>query len=244
MQGTTMHGNDLTADRSMAVARNTGSPAACPTRKAGPVPAGGLFRLLLGALLAATTLPAQAGAIERLNAFVEKTRSARADFSQVVTDSAGKTVQESSGVVEFSRPGRFRWHYRKPFEQLVIGDGSALWIYDADLRQVTTRRLDSALGSSPAALLAGSDEIGRYFSLEAQGRQGRLEWLEARPYDQDSMFDRVRMGFARDMLEVMELYDHFGQKTVIRFSRLQRNPVFAADAFTFVPPPGVDVVRE
>jgi outer membrane lipoprotein carrier protein len=203
-----------------------------------------LLTVIAGLVLAAASAAADAGAIEQLNAFVEKTRSARADFTQLVTDSAGNTVQESSGVVEFSRPGRFRWHYRKPFEQLVVGDGQSLWIYDEDLNQVTTRRLDSALGSSPAALLAGSDEIGEYFSLSAKGRQGRLEWLEARPKDEDSMFDYVRMGFARDTLEIMELYDHFGQKSVIRFSRMQRNPGFAADAFTFVPPPGADVVSE
>lgn len=203
-----------------------------------------LMTSMAGIVLAAASAAAGADAVEQLNAFIEGTRSARASFTQSVTDSAGETVQESSGLVEFSRPGRFRWHYRKPFEQLVVGDGETLWIYDEDLEQVTARKLDSALGSSPAALLAGSDEIGKYFAVESKGKRGGLEWLEARPYDEDSMFERVQMGFVRDTLEVMELYDHFGQKTVIRFSGLQRNPGFAADAFTFVPPPGADVVSE
>lgn len=187
---------------------------------------------------------AQAGAIERLDEFIKGTRAARAQFTQIVSDADGKKIQESSGQVEFSRPGKFRWHYTAPFEQLVIGDGETLWIYDRDLSQVTRRKLDGALGSSPAALLAGSDDIDKYFSLNALGKKGRFEWLEVKPYDQDSLFDRVRLGFSRSTLEVMELFDHFGQKTVIRFSKLARNPGFAADAFSFTPPPGVDVVTD
>jgi outer membrane lipoprotein carrier protein len=202
------------------------------------------LRLFIPLFFVMAAAAAHAGAIEQLDAFVKGTRDARADFSQTVFDGDGKKIQESKGVVEFSRPGRFRWHYREPFEQLVVGDGERLWIYDKDLNQVTTRKLDGALGSSPAALLAGSDDIDKYFSLNALGKQGRHEWLEVRPYDKDSMFERVRMGFSRNTIQVMELFDHFSQKTVIRFSGLKRNPGFAADAFSFTPPPGADVVTE
>jgi len=185
-----------------------------------------------------------AGAIEQLQGFIKNTRSARASFTQSVVDIDGEALQDSSGVVEFFRPGKFRWHYREPFEQLVVGDGTTLWVYDKDLSQVTTRKLGSALGSSPAALLAGSDNVEQYFSLAAQGRKGGYEWLEAIPNDEDSLFDRVRMGFDANTLYIMELYDHFGQKTVIRFSEFMRDPVFPAENFTFTPPPGVDVVSE
>ena len=188
--------------------------------------------------------PSFAGAIEQLHGFIEQTRSARASFTQSVVDVDGVNLQDSSGVVEFSRPGKFRWLYREPFEQLLVGDGSNLWIYDKDLSQVTTRKLGRALGSSPAALLAGSDDVERYFSIEAAGKTGRFEWLEARPNDKDSLFERVRMGFNADTLHIMELYDHFGQKTVIRFSNFKRNPDFSAGTFSFTPPPGVDVVTE
>ncbi|HWQ38433.1 MAG TPA: outer membrane lipoprotein chaperone LolA [Burkholderiales bacterium] len=195
-------------------------------------------------LLWAFALPAAAGPIEQLEAFIQTTRAARADFTQTVTGPEGKDVQQSSGTVEFFRPGRFRWEYKKPFVQLIVADGERLWIYDKDLNQVTIRKLDKALGSSPAALLAGTDEIERFFSLEAQGRKGGLDWLQARPYEEDSLFERVRMGFAKNTLATMELYDHFGQKTVIRFSRLERNPGFAPGTFSFTPPPGADVVTD
>lgn len=208
---------------------------------------GARVTLRLLALLLATiicTPASHAGGIEELQAFIKQTRSARATFTQTVVDAQGLNVQDSSGVVEFARPGRFRWHYLTPFEQLVVGDGTNLWVYDKDLAQVTTRKLGRALGSSPAALLAGSDDVERFFSLESLGREGGYEWLEVIPNDEESLFERVRMAFSSSTLQVMELYDHFGQKTVISFSDFKRNPNFAPDAFTFTPPPGVDVVTD
>lgn len=197
--------------------------------------------LLAGLLLAA---PAGAGPIEKMRVFFEQARSARADFTQTVTDSSGEIAQNASGVVQFQRPGRFRWTYDKPYEQVIVGDGEKLWVYDKDLNQVTERKLDKALGSSPAALLAGSDEVDRYFALTPIGTQGRLDWLEAKPKDRESLFDRVNMGFNGNTLEVMELYDHFQQKTTIRLSKLQRNPKTPAGFYSFTIPEGADVVTE
>ena len=199
------------------------------------------FVLLLGGLLA---LPVHAGPIEKMREFIQQTRSARAVFTQTVADSSGQISQKASGTVQFQRPGKFRWTYSKPYEQLIVGDGETLWIYDKDLNQVTQRKLDKALGSSPAALLAGADDIEKYFSLNAIGKKGKLDWLEVRPYDEDSLFDKVRMGFNKNTLEVMELFDHFGQKTTILLSRLERNPVTPADTYTFTIPDGADVVTE
>ena len=200
-----------------------------------------IIALLFGGLLA---FPVHAGPIEKMREFIQQTRSARAVFTQTVADSGGQISQKASGTVQFQRPGRFRWTYSKPYEQLIVGDGEKLWIYDKDLNQVTQRKLDKALGSSPAALLAGADDIEKYFSLNAIGKKGKLDWLEVRPYDEDSLFDKVRMGFNKNTLEVMELYDHFGQKTTIRLSRLERNPVTPGDTYTFTIPDGADVVTE
>ena len=204
-------------------------------------PAVPIIALFFSALLG---FPAHAGPIEKLRAFIEQTRSARAIFTQTVADSRGEITQQASGTVQFQRPGKFRWTYSKPYEQLIVGDGEKLWIYDKDLNQVTQRKLDKALGSSPAALLAGADDIERYFSLNALGKKGKLDWLEVKPYDEDSLFDKVRMGFNKNTLEVMELYDHFGQKTTIKLSSLERNPVTRGDTYTFTVPDGADVVTE
>ena len=197
--------------------------------------------LLAGAIIA---MPANAGSIEKLHAFIEQTRSAKATFTQQVTDADGNVQQEASGTVQFQRPGKFRWTYDKPYEQIIVGDGEKLWIYDKDLNQVTRRNLDKALGSSPAALLAGADDVDKYFSLSAVGVKGKLDWLEVKPYDADSLFEKVRMGFRGNTLEVMELHDHFGQKTTIKLSNLQRNPKTPPDLYTFTVPKGADVVTD
>ncbi len=197
--------------------------------------------ILLTFLLASS---AHADAVERFKAFVRSTQSARADFEQKVHGRDGKVTQESSGSFVFQRPGRFRWTYAKPVDQLIVGDGERVWIYDRDLNQVTVRRLSRALGSTPAALLAGASEVEAAFELRDAGRRDGLEWLEATPKEREAGFERVRMAFGAAGLEAMELVDHFGHTTVLRFSRLQRNPKVDPAEFRFEPPKGADVLGE
>ena len=195
-------------------------------------------------LLCLFPLAAPAASVEDLKSLLQQTTTARARFAQMVLDKNMKQLQQATGTMQFARPGKFRWEYDKPYEQVIVGDGEKLWIYDKDLNQVTRRNLDKALGSSPAALLAGADDVDKYFSLNAIGVKKKLDWLEVKPYDDGSLFERVRMGFRGNMLEVMELHDHFGQKTTIKFSNLQRNPKTSPDLYTFTVPKGADVVTE
>lgn len=198
--------------------------------------------LILPLLLLAHT--AYAGSVDSLRTFVRETRTARAQFAQTVQDRNGHVTNQSSGVMAFSRPGKFRWTYAKPYEQLIVGDGAKVWIYDKELNQVTVRKLDEALGSSPAALLAGNNEIEKFFSLRDAGTKEGLNWLEATPKSKDTLFAGVRMGFSGNDLKQMELQDNFGQTTIIRFEKLERNPKIAADQFSFSPPKGADVIGE
>jgi outer membrane lipoprotein carrier protein len=156
----------------------------------------------------------------------------------------GRKPQQSSGVVAISRPGKLRWDIQKPFPQLVVGDGEKIWIYDPELKQVTVRKAGQAISGSPAALLAGSNELERDFILKEAGDADGLAWVEATPRQNESGFEKVRLGFAGSELRAMELYDNFGQTTHIRFSRIERNPVLPASTFRFTPPPGADVIGE
>jgi outer membrane lipoprotein carrier protein len=187
---------------------------------------------------------AQASAIDRFKTFVRATQSARADFEQKVYDRGGKLTQESKGTFVFQRPGLFRWVYAKPVDQVIVGDGERVWIHDRDLNQVTVRKLSAALGSTPAALLAGSADIEKAFELSDGGGRDGLEWLEAKPREREAGFERVRMGFDADGLRAMELMDHFGQTTRLRFSNLVRNPKVDRSEFRFEPPKGADVLGE
>lgn len=202
------------------------------------------MRKLLFTLLLLATGFASAQSVEALKGLLNQTTTAKGRFAQTVLDKNRKTLQQASGTMEFSRPGRFRWEYNKPYEQTIVGDGRRLWIYDKDLNQVTVRKLDRALGASPAALLAGSNEIEKSYALKAAGSEGGLDWLEAVPRSQDTAFERIRLGLGKAGLEQMELKDQFGQTTIIRFSDLQRNVKLAPDSFRFTPPKGADVISE
>ncbi len=187
---------------------------------------------------------AHADSIERFKTFLRDTQSARAAFEQQVYGRGGKLVQESKGAFVFQRPGRFRWSYAEPVDQLIVGDGERVWIYDRDLNQVTVRRLSKALGSTPAALLAGAADVDKAFALSEAGTRDGLEWLDAKPKEAEAGFDRIRMGFSATGLEAMELTDNFGQTTRLRFSNLQRNPKVDPGEFRFEPPKGADVLGE
>ncbi|NNM80647.1 MAG: outer membrane lipoprotein chaperone LolA [Gallionella sp.] len=202
-------------------------------------------KIIAVSLLLLLPLYAHAGAIAKLKTFIASTHSAQADFTQEVHDQNGKRVQSASGVMQFQRPGKFRWTYQKPYAQIIVGDGAKFWMYDADLNQVTVKKLDAALGSSPAALLSGNNEIERGFVLQEDGSDAGLEWLQASAKTTDTSFGKIRMGFnAQSELVAMELNDTFGHQTVLRFSNMRHNPKFPAQQFQFTPPKGADVLGE
>ena len=195
-------------------------------------------------LLCAVASLADAATIERLRAFVRETQTARANFSQTVTDRSGRPKQEASGEFAISRPGKFRWSVAKPYQQLLVGDGERVWIYDPDLNQVVKRRADQALGTTPAALLAGKDDVERAFEWHDLPAADGLDWLGATPKDKESSFTEIRLGFDASGLAALEIFDNFGQRTRIKLTKLERNPKLPPDLFKFTPPKGADVVGD
>jgi outer membrane lipoprotein carrier protein len=194
--------------------------------------------------LCAVASATQAATIERLRAFVHDTQTARASFTQTVTDRNGRPKQQASGEFAISRPGKFRWSVAKPYQQLLVGDGERVWIYDPDLNQVVKRRADQALGTTPAALLAGKEEVERAFDWQDLPAADGLDWLSARPKDKESSFTEIRLGFDASGLAALDIYDNFGQRTRVKLSKLERNPKLPADLFKFAPPKGADVVGD
>ena len=205
--------------------------------------------LLAVVISSAAFLPAlaSADALAQFKSFVTTTQSAKGDFSQrlVKTGSgSAKASSVSSGTFVFARPGKFIWAYQKPYEQLLQADGEKLYIYDKDLNQVTTRKLGSALGSSPAAILFGSNDLEQNFTLKEGGTRDGLEWLEATPKTKDTTFDHISIGLRNGLPETMELLDSFGQVSLLNFTNFQKNPPLKANSFTFTVPKGADVLNE
>jgi len=192
-----------------------------------------------------------AGGLESLEAFVRSAKSGRAEFTQTVTapPREGQTARDkvSSGSFSFQRPGKFRFDYRKPFAQTIVADGETLWLYDADLNQVTQRKQSQVLGSTPAAVIAAAPDLRALqadFTLEAAPDRDGLQWVKATPKNKDGQLQSVLVGFRGDALAALEILDSFGQRSVLSFSKFELNPALGAGAFSFKPPAGADVIRQ
>lgn len=194
--------------------------------------------------LVALSGPASANAsgLAQLKSFVDGAKTGRTMFRQSVLAKGRDQAQVSSGTFTFARPGRFRWAYEKPYEQLIVGDGTKLWIYDHDLNQVTTHKQDVSLGASPAALLSGDNSLERNFEVVDAGSSEGLEFVDARPRASESGVERVRIGFRDNLPRMMELRDMFGNITTLTFESFERNVKLDPAQFVFVPPKGADVV--
>ncbi len=201
----------------------------------------------VGVTLAALVAPAYASGTAQLKAFVAQVKSARGEFEQKQVkgqqDGALKVSNAASGTFEFARPGRFIWRYVKPYDQLLQADGETLYIYDKDLNQVTERKLGASLGASPAAILFGSNDIEKNFTLKDAGVKNGIDWVELKPKAKDTQFQRVGIGFRDGNLAAMELYDAFGNVTLLTFDKIQKNPPMSADNFKFTMPKGADLIK-
>jgi outer membrane lipoprotein carrier protein len=206
---------------------------------------------LLAGLFCTVAGSAWADGLESLEAFVKTVKSGRAEFTQTVTapprEGQPGRVKTSTGTFEFHRPGKFKFDYRKPFAQSIVADGKTLWLYDADLNQVTQRTQAQALGSTPAALIASAADLRALqadFALEAAPEREGLQWVKATPKNKDGQLQSVMVGFQGDALAALEILDSFGQRSMLKFSKVEVNPALPAGTFEFKAPAGADVLKQ
>jgi outer membrane lipoprotein carrier protein len=165
-----------------------------------------------------------------------------ADFKQTIDDGHGNVVRSAAGKLYLQKPGKFRWDYAEPSEQLILADGKQIWFYDKDLQQANVRNMDASLANTPAVLLSGGGSLSSQFDVTALPPSDGLEWYQLIPKHSDTDFQLVRIGFRNGDLASMFLADKLNQVTQLTFSNPKRNAKFAADLFNFVPPAGVDVI--
>lgn len=186
----------------------------------------------------------QAQPVARLKAFLARTKSLTAEFKQILLNEAGSPMRSSYGVFYLQRPGKFRWDYQKPFQQQIIALDGKVWFYDTELEQVTVKKLDDSVGSTPALLLSSDIVLEDNYSIADQGNEDGLQWLKLVPKNQDSSFRQLLIGLEKDSLASMELSDNFGQLTRIIFFNVKANPPIDPKLFEFHAPPGADVFSE
>lgn len=187
---------------------------------------------------------ALAGAIDQLRGFSKDTRSARGEFAQRTLKVNGQVAESSSGNFAFAKPGKFRWEVRRPFEQLMVADGEKLYFFDKDLNQVTVRKLDDALGATPATILFGDSDLSEEFELKENGAKDGVDWVEARPKNKEAGFEMIAIGMRDGRPEAMEVLDAFGRRTLFTFQKIERNPKVESADFRFVTPKGAEVVQQ
>lgn len=218
-----------------------------------------IWGTVIGASLMGWAACAQADGVETLRAFVKNVHSGRGAFTQVVTSPDGKRVRKSTGSLEFQRPNQFRFTYQTPAEQVIVGDGQKVWLWDADLNQVTVRPMSQAVGSTPAALLAGgsldkdfvlknvaasSSNAAAATSAGSQQLSSSIEWVEALPRTKDGQFQSVRVGFRGPNLAALDILDSFGQRSRLDFAQFESKVTLPAARFQFTPPTGADVLNQ
>lgn len=182
---------------------------------------------------------------QKLNAFFTEVITLDAVFLQEVFDERGNSMQKSSGTMQIHRPGRFRWEYTKPSPQLILADGRNLWIYDAELEQASVKPLEQALGSAPIMLLTESRPVDDEFTItDAASRDDGLQWVKLLPKVQDTEFNRIEFGMDQVTVRRMELYDQFGQKTVIQLNEPSVNTNIPLSKFKFELPAGADLIGQ
>ncbi len=216
-----------------------------------PAPSFSIPAALLAAVMS-WAVPARADGLSELETFLRQTQQGRARFTQVVTPptrngEAAPRSKTSSGTFEFQRPSRFRFQYSKPFEQAIVADGQTLWLYDADLNQVTARRQQEVLGNTPAALIASASDLkglSALFALSNAPDADGQQWVHATPKSRDGQLQSVRLGFRQGQLATLEMLDSFGQRSVMQFGAMESQPGFKPGHFSFQPPAGADVLRQ
>ena len=198
--------------------------------------------LLVSTLVTPSSAADDAGAGRRVEQILSEIKSLKSQFEQTLSGSHGEVLERAGGTLYLQKPDRFRWDYVSGLKQLIVSDGSRVWLYDEELDQVTVRALGQSLSATPAMLLSGSGHASEKFKISGLGNFEGLDWIRLLPKTQDTDFREIRLGLSGNVLSRMVLKDKLGQTTDLKFTDLVRNPALDASLFVFTPPPGVDVI--
>jgi outer membrane lipoprotein carrier protein len=179
-------------------------------------------------------------AAKRLNKLLTNTKSMTANFTQTTKGASSGTFKGSMSV---QRPNNFRWETKSPSEQLIVANGSSMWIYDKDLEQATKQGVDTQVGNTPALLLSGDpSKIDKNFKITQP--YANKNYYVLYPKSSSASFQNLSVSFSNGKPVMMVLNDTLGQTTSIKFSSIKLNPTISSGQFKFTPPKGVDVINQ
>lgn len=204
-----------------------------------------LFLILLLMLLNSSLYAATAdNAAKKLQGYLQKMQTLEGSFQQLTLDARGQRVQEAQGSMLLAKPGRFHWRTEQPYPQVLVSNGTRLWVYDPDLEQVTIRNLDARVTQSPALILSGeAADLSENFKI-SQVTQGERVVFDLVPIKEDSLFEVLSLHFIAGRINALQLEDSLGQKTRVDLTITQFNQPIDNQVFEFEVPANVDVIQE
>ena len=191
-----------------------------------------------------TTAQAPANALTDFKSYTRDLASLSGSFTQEVRDKNGRVSRQSAGTFAMARPGKFRFVYEKPYKQTIVSDGTTVWLHDEDLNQITIKRLGETVTEQPLALLLDASAADKLFDLKAAEPQGSIGFVEAKSKKADAAFSDLRVAIVALQPRELTWRDALQNINTIRFESLNKNGKLAADAFSFTPPKGADVLRQ
>jgi len=199
-------------------------------------------QLMTALLLTGMSQLSFADARQNLDNFFTKVTSMKGSFTQRAYNKRGKVTQNSSGLLYLRRPGKFRWVYKTPDPQEIIGDGRNVWVWDKDLDQVTVKPTSQAVSTTPIAILTRRDPPGARFHIKSLPRKSGIDWFQLVPKKASRDFKRIDLGMdAQGRLRKMVMHDQLGQRTEVNMN-MQSNIPISGSTFFFQPPRGADVI--
>ena len=195
-------------------------------------------------LLFATASYAESSDEDILKRFLSNMQTLEANFKQTLVDDQGIELESTSGVVFLNRPDKFRWDYKIPYTQTIVTNGELLWFYDEDLEQVTIRDVTTSIENTPSAIFGSYEDLDAQFIIIELGNIEEFDWVELTPRDIESQYNSIRLGFEKDKLGMMVMFDNLGQVTRIDFTEEVLNKKMDDSIFNFEPPQGIDILDD
>jgi outer membrane lipoprotein carrier protein len=199
---------------------------------------------LFALLLFATVTYAEGSDEDILKRFLGNMQTLEANFKQTLVDDQGVELESTSGVVFLDRPDKFRWDYKIPYTQTIVTNGQSLWFYDEDLEQVTIRDVSTSIENTPSAIFGSYEDLDTQFIIIELGNIDEFDWIELTPRDIESQYNSIRLGFDKDKLGMMVMFDNLGQVTRVDFTEEVLNKKMDDSMFDFEPPQGIDIIDD
>jgi outer membrane lipoprotein carrier protein len=184
-------------------------------------------------------------ALDAVQKNYEKVLTYEADFTQKSYIKMMDKMQSVKGSVSIKKPGKMKWSYGAPDTQILISNGSTLWLYVPEEEQATKVPIESIYSSNtPALFLAGKGKLTQTFNIENVNLDIDPISITLTPKADDQAMTRLQLFANKKNYQITgsTVYDKLGNKTEIWFSNIKTNREIPEKTFQFQAPANVEVL--